>query len=172
MSDKRVRRQPADVVIRPSHSEDAASVLSIILPVIRAGDAYALPTDMTDDDASAFWYAANHSVFIASDGDDVLGTYFLRANNKGGGDHLANAGFITADRARGRGIAKAMCLHAIGTARDRGFLAMQFNFVIATNHSVVRLWQSLDFDIVGRIPQAFRHPSEGLVDALIMHRYL
>lgn len=153
-------------------SDDIDAVRHIIHPVIKSGETYALPLDMGAEDALAFWCAASHSVFVAADGDDVVGTYFLRANHKGGGDHVANAGFITADRARGRGIARKMCLHALDMAREQGFLAMQFNFVVSSNRGAVRLWNSLGFDIVGRIPRGFRHPSEGLVDVLIMHRHL
>jgi ribosomal protein S18 acetylase RimI-like enzyme len=49
---------------------------------------------------------------------------------------------------------------------------MQFNFVVASNRRAVRLWQSLDFSTVGRIPEAFNHPTEGFVDALVMYRKL
>jgi ribosomal protein S18 acetylase RimI-like enzyme len=102
----------------------------------------------------------------------VLGTYFLRANQKGGGSHVANCGYITAARATGRGVARAMCAHSLDHARARGFQAMQFNFVVVTNERAVRLWQSFGFETVGRLPRVFRHPTLGLVDALVMHRVL
>ncbi len=165
-------RRTTGIVIRSARADDAGAVSRIIMPVISAGETYALPSDMSADEAMAFWSADGHQAFVAADGDDIVGTYFLRANKQGGGDHVANAGFITALRARGRGIARAMCVHALETAREQGFLAMQFNFVIATNSGAVRLWRSLGFDIVGRLPRAFRHPREGLVEVLIMHRDL
>ncbi len=49
---------------------------------------------------------------------------------------------------------------------------MQFNFVIATNERAVRLWQAMGFSIVGRLPSAFLHPTQGYVDALVMYREL
>lgn len=162
----------SDIIIRPAGADDRPTVWRMIEPVVRAGETYALPADMTADDGIGFWFAPDHKVFVAADNDDVIGTYFLCANKQGGGDHVANAGYITADRARGRGVARSMCLHSMTQARAAGFLAMQFNFVIATNTGAVRLWASLGFEIVGRLPEAFRHPSEGLVDALIMHRRL
>jgi GNAT superfamily N-acetyltransferase len=169
---KQAEEKAADIAIRLAGPDDAEVVWQIIEPVIRSGDTYALPSDMTADDAIGYWFAPGHQVFLASDAGETVGTYFLCANNLGGGDHVANAGYITAASARGRGIAKAMCLRSIQQARSAGFLAMQFNFVVATNIGAVRLWQSLGFDIVGRLPEAFRHPGEGMVDALIMYRRL
>jgi len=71
-----------------------------------------------------------------------------------------------------RGVARAMCAHSLEHARARGFRAMQFNFVISANERAVRLWQSFDFQIVGRLPHAFKHPRLGYVDALVMMRDL
>jgi GNAT superfamily N-acetyltransferase len=122
--------------------------------------------------ALAFWFAPSHEVFVAEDSGHAVGTYFLRPNQTGGGAHVANCGYITATAASGRGVARAMCAHSLDRARTRGFRAMQFNFVVAANERAVRLWQSLGFAIVGRLPEAFRHPSLGYVDAYIMHRML
>jgi ribosomal protein S18 acetylase RimI-like enzyme len=113
-----------------------------------------------------------HEVFVAEENGIVLGTYFLQANQRGGGAHVANCGYITAPASTGRGVARAMCAHSLDHARGRGFSAMQFNFVIATNERAIHLWESLEFNIVGRIPAAFRHPALGLVDALVLHRFL
>jgi len=74
--------------------------------------------------------------------------------------------------ARGRGIAGAMCEHSLEQARGAGFTAMQFNFVVSTNEGAIRLWHQHGFEIVGRIPNAFRHARGGLVDALVMYRAL
>ncbi len=85
---------------------------------------------------------------------------------------MANCGYVTASAARGRGIARQMCLHSLERAKERGFRAMQFNFVVSTNERAIKLWTSLDFRIVGRLPLAFEHPTQGFVDALVMHRQL
>ncbi len=107
-----------------------------------------------------------------TDGGEIVGTYYLRANNKGGGAHVANCGYMVAAAATGRGVARAMCVDSLERARARGFTAMQFNFVIASNERAVRLWQACGFAIVGRLPGAFRHPRLGAVDAYVMHRTL
>jgi ribosomal protein S18 acetylase RimI-like enzyme len=131
-----------------------------------------LPCDWSRREALGFWRAPAHAVFVAQEGAEVLGTYYLRPNQKGGGAHVANCGYATHPRARGRGIARAMCVHSLELARRQGFTAMQFNFVVATNDPAVALWKSLGFDVVGRLPGAFRHPKQGPVDALVMHRAL
>ena len=79
---------------------------------------------------------------------------------------------MTGAAATGRGVARRMCEHSLAEARASGYRAMQFNFVVSTNDRAVRLWQSLGFAIVGRLPGAFRHPTHSFVDALVMHQAL
>jgi ribosomal protein S18 acetylase RimI-like enzyme len=158
--------------IRPALPSDADAIWAILDPTIRAGETYTLPVDMSRDDALAYWISPDHAVFVAEQNGSVVGTYFLRANQRGGGSHVCNCGYVTAPNATGRGVARAMCAHSLDHARERGFLAMQFNFVISTNERAVRLWESFGFETVGRLPQAFRHPTQGLVDSLVMHRFL
>lgn len=161
------------LLIRAATSDDDAAIWAIIEPVIRAGETYTLDRDMSRADALAYWFGPDKETFVAEDaGGAVLGTYYLRANQAGGGNHVCNAGYMTGAAAMGRGVARAMCLHSIGHAKARGFRAMQFNFVVSTNVRAVGLWQSLGFEIVGRLPGAFDHPAVGCVDALVMFRAL
>ncbi|WP_294202250.1 N-acetyltransferase [uncultured Sphingomonas sp.] len=160
------------MLIRPALPHDAPALTAIILPVIRAGETYALDRAMSEEAAIAYWLADDKTVFVAEEDGAILGTYYLRANQAGGGDHVANAGYMTSPAARGRGVARAMALHSFDQARARGFAAMQFNFVVASNEAAVHLWTSLSFATVGRVPGAFRHPRLGAVDALVMHRPL
>ena len=160
------------MLIRPAAPADASAIWAILEPMIRAGETYALPRDLSEREALAYWLAPGHAVYVAADGGHVVGTYYLRANQRGGGDHVANCGYVTAPDAAGRGVASAMCAHSLEEARGREFRAMQFNFVVATNDRAVRLWQRFGFAVVGRIPSAFRHPALGVVDALVMHRPL
>ena len=160
------------MLIRHVRPNDADALWKILEPVIRAGETYTLPCDMDRDAALAYWFSPEHEVFVAEDATQLVGTYFLQANQKGGGSHVANCGYITASFATGRGIARAMCEHSLQRARERGFRAMQFNFVVSTNVRAVRLWESLGFHTVGTLPGAFHHPSLGYVDALVMYRTL
>jgi len=158
--------------IRPALRQDHAAIAAIILPVIRAGETYALDPAMTQDAALAYWFGDDKTVFVFEEEGAILGTYYLRANQAGGGRHVANAGYMTGPAARGRGVARAMAVHSFDEARARGFAAMQFNFVVASNAAAVHLWTALGFATVGRVPGAFRHPRLGPVDALVMHRPL
>ena len=162
----------SEITIRGAEVGDHDAIWSILEPVIRSGETYTLPRDLSSEQALEYWFAGGHEVFVAELSGEVAGTYFLRANQQGGGGHVANCGYMTEGRARGRGLARAMCAHSLETARTRGFRAMQFNFVVSTNQRAVRIWESFGFEVVGRLPGAFQHPSEGYVDALVMFRIL
>src|SRR5438270_7480138 len=158
--------------IRAAQPTDATAIWSIIGPVIRAGDSYALDRDMSEAEALAYWMGEDRETFVAEDGGEVLGTYYLKPNQAGGGRHIANCGYATGEAARSRGIARAMCAHSLDRARERGFRGMQFNFVVSTNVRAVALWEAFGFEVVGRLPGAFEHPCKGFVDALVMFRKL
>jgi ribosomal protein S18 acetylase RimI-like enzyme len=160
------------LTVRASRADDREALWAILEPVIRAGRTYTLPRQMSHDEALAFWTASGHEVFVAEEDGRVIGTYFLRANQAGGGSHVANCGYITAVDAMGKGVARAMCGHSLERAKSRGFRAMQFNFVVSSNERAVRLWQSLGFEIVGRLREAFLEPSGDYVDAYVMYRIL
>ena len=158
--------------IRPATPADRAAIWAILEPVIRAGETYALDRTLGRDAALAYWFAPGNRVFVAEADGAILGTYLLRANQSGGGAHVANCGYMTAQGATGRGVARAMCRHSLDQARAAGFRAMQFNFVVASNTRAVALWQACGFAVVGTLPRAFAHPSLGDVDALVMFRAL
>lgn len=160
------------MLIRPATPDDAAAIWAIIEPVIRAGETLTLDRDMSEREALVYWFGPDKESFVAEEDGVVVGTYYLRANQTGGGAHVANAGYVTGAAATGRGVARAMGLHSIDHAKGRGFRAMQFNFVVSGNVRAVGLWQSLGFEVVGRLPGAFDHPVEGFVDALVMVRAL
>jgi len=158
--------------IRRAHLEDAPSIWSIIGPTIRAGETYTLDRDMTEANALAYWLGEDRETFVAEESGEILGTYYIRPNQAGGGNHICNCGYMTRAAATGRGVARAMCQHSLDYARQRGYRGMQFNFVVSSNTRAVALWQSFGFEIVGRLPQAFHHPTLGYVDALVMFRCL
>lgn len=142
----------------------------LLEPVIRAGETYALPPDLDRAEALRWWRSPPHQPFVACAGSDVIGTYYLQPNQRGPGDHIANCGYVSDPARAGRGVATAMCLDSLQRAASQGFRAMQFNLVVRTNERAVRLWEKLGFAIVGTIPEAFRHPTAGYVDAYVMYR--
>ncbi|NNF71487.1 MAG: GNAT family N-acetyltransferase [Rhodobacteraceae bacterium] len=159
------------MTVRPARAGDEAAIWAILEPVFRAGDTYTIDPDIPREDALAYWLAPTNSVFIAEDGE-VLGTYYLKQNHGGGGSHICNCGYVTAQAAQGRGVARAMLAHSLEEARRQGFRAMQYNFVVATNARAIATWERAGFDTIGRLPRAFLHPRAGYVDALVMYREL
>lgn len=158
--------------IREAAASDRDAIWHILEPVIRAGETYPLPRDWDRAKTLSYWFSLTHSVFVAEDEGRVLGTYYLRPNGMGGGDHIANCGYVVHPEAQGRGIAGAMCAHSLEAARAAGFRGMQYNFVIATNAGAVHLWKKMGFKTVGRLPGVFAHPTQGYVDALVMFQAL
>nr|WP_210310404.1 N-acetyltransferase [Devosia pacifica] len=158
--------------IRPVTNADHQAVLDIVAPVFAAGETYALDRDMSLQQVADFWFMPRHQVFVATEADRLTGSFYLMANQGGGGAHVANCGFVTAADSQGKGVARAMCEYAMKEATRQGFRAMQFNHVVSTNDRAVRLWKSLGFEIVGTLPQAFNHPRLGFVDSYVMFRKL
>lgn len=158
------------MLIRAANPADYDAMWRILEPVLRAGDTYALDRELSREAALAFWLA--NEAFVAEEAGMVLGTYYLRRNQAGGGGHICNCGYMVAPEASGRGVARAMCAHSLEQACARGYRGMQFNFVVSTNARAVRLWQAMGFAIVGRIPGGFAHPRLGFVDALVMYQAL
>jgi GNAT superfamily N-acetyltransferase len=158
--------------IRIATAADATAIWSIVGPVFRAGETYTIPRNIDQADAMAYWFGRGHETFVAEDDAHVLGTYYLRANQAGGGDHVANCGYMTSSQAQGRGIARLMLEHSLARAKERGFHAMQFNFVVSTNERAIMTWEAYGFAKVGCLPLAFRHPTLGFVDAFVMYKQL
>ncbi len=158
--------------IRELGADEFDVVWPIFRAVVAAGDTYSYPPHITFEQARALWLTPPSRVFVALDDNQAVGCYMMRPNQPGLGDHVANAGYMVAPHARGRGIASAMCDDSLERARREGFKAMQFNFVVSTNDVAVALWRKKGFDIVGRVPNAFRHATLGFVDTFVMHRML
>ena len=156
--------------------EIAAAEFGLVWPIFRAvvaaGDTYTYDPATTFEEARDLWTAPPARCFVAHEAGGVVGAYCVKPNQPGLGSDVANAGYMVALEARGRGIAGAMCEHSLAVARAAGFRAMQFNAVVATNEAAIRAWRRHGFEIVGRIPEGFRHATLGWTDLLIMYRRL
>lgn len=158
--------------IRRATDADHDSIWKIFHSVVATGDTYAIDPDISRVDALRYWCGTDTDTYVAESNGRIIGTYILRANQAGGGSHVANAGFMVSPSARGHGVGRAMAEHCLNEARRRGFRGMQFNFVVSTNESAIQLWKQLGFKIVGTLPGAFRHPEKGYVDVYLMYRSL
>lgn len=159
-------------MIRAARPEDFEGLWPIVQAVATEGETYAYPRDLGRAEARRLWMEAPRRTFVAEADGRIVGGYYLKTNQSGPGEHVCNCGYLVAPDARGRGLAAAMCEHSQAEARALGYQAMQFNFVAASNEGAVRLWTRLGFATVGRLPRAFRHPRLGLVDALVMYKWL
>jgi GNAT superfamily N-acetyltransferase len=158
--------------IRPATALDEGAIWEILELVIREGEHFAFRRDLASTELTGLWDGPGREVFVAEEGEEIVGTFYIRANQAGGGGHVANGGYATARDRRGKGVARAMCLYSLELARERGFRAMQFNFAVSSNERAVALWRSLGFDVVGTVPKAFERPDGSEVDVFVMHRSL
>lgn len=158
--------------IRRADNQDFDQIWPIFREIVAAGDTYAYPTSVSKEQASKLWLEVPRETYVVEDEGRILGTYYLKTNQSGPGDHVCNCGYMVSSAARRRGLATAMCEHSQQVAKGLGYKAMQFNFVATSNEDAVRLWSKLGFEIVGRLPKAFRHPTRGYVDAFVMYKWL
>lgn len=160
-------------MIRTATHDDFAAIWPIFEEIVGAGDSYAFDVETNRDQAYRLWMELPRQTFVCEDDTgQILATYYLKTNQAGPGSHVCNCGYMVASSARGLGLATLLCEHSQQVARDLGYLAMQFNFVASSNEGAVRLWTKLGFETVGRLPRAFQHPTLGLVDALVMYKWL
>jgi ribosomal protein S18 acetylase RimI-like enzyme len=158
--------------IRQATEADHDAIWNIFHAIVAAEDTYAFDPKVSRDDALAYWFRADTHTYVAEEDGSVVGTYILRANQPGHGSHVSNAAFMVAPDVQGSGVGRRMAEHCLSEARQLGFGAMQFNFVVSTNKGAIRLWKQLGFKTVGTLPGAFRHPQKGYVDVYVMFRSL
>ncbi len=159
-------------MIRLATVNDWGAIWPIFQQVVSAGDTYAHDPSTNKEQGLALWLHAPRQTFVYEQDGKILATYYLKTNQAGPGSHVCNCGYMVAANARGRGLAGTLCEHSQRVARSLGYRAMQFNFVASSNTAAVNLWQKLGFDTVGRLPNAFNHPQLGLIDALVMYKWL
>ena len=158
--------------IREALLKDFDEVWPIFHEIISLGETYAYPQETTKEQALKIWVKIPRKTYVCVEGNTILGTYYIKTNQKGPGSHVCNCGYMVSSKARGKGLATAMCQHSQEQAINLGYKAMQFNFVASSNKGAVRLWDKLGFETVGCLPKAFKHPQKGYVDALVMYKWL
>lgn len=159
--------------IREASEADWPAIWPIVEAVVRAGETFTYPRDLDPDFGRTLWMQPPPGVtLVAVEDGRVLGTAKTGPNHMGPGSHVATASFMVAADARGRGVGRALGEAVIARAKAAGYRAMQFNAVVEANRPAVRLWRALGFEIIGTAPEAFDHPTEGLVGLHVMYRRL
>jgi ribosomal protein S18 acetylase RimI-like enzyme len=158
--------------IRPAAESDKPAIWQIIKAIIATGDTYVFAPDTSEEEMMAYWFSPEKYNYVAVMDGEVVGVFWLKANQPGLGAHVGNAAYMVAPDAAGKGIGKQMALWSLDEAKRLGFTAMQFNFVVKSNTVAVKLWQSVGFEIIGEIPDGFNHSTNGPTNAYIMYRKL
>lgn len=125
--------------IREATQEDFEEIWPIFHEIVSVGETYAYSIDTTKNEASNIWLATPRKTYVFEESGKILGTYYLKTNQAGPGDHVCNCGYMVSSKARGRGLATAMCEHSQEIATKLGYKAMQFNFVASSNNGAIRL---------------------------------
>ncbi len=158
--------------IRKVTEQDKPEIWQIIKAVIATGDTYVFAPDSPEDEMIAYWFSPEKHVYVAEDDGEILGTYWIKANQPGLGSHVGNGAYMVSPGAKGKGIGRMMAEHSVEEAKRIGFKSIQFNFVVKSNTGAVKLWQSIGFEIIGEITDAFDHKEHGLTNAYIMYKKL
>lgn len=158
--------------IRRAEISDFEGIWPIMAAVARDGTTHMFPEDLSFEMARDYWFLEPHRVYVAVDAGEIVGTFILRPNHWGRGDHISNASFMVGASARGKGVGFSMGEFAVSEAKRLGYLGMQFNSVVSTNEVAIRLWEKLGFEIIGRGPGVFRHRELGNLDSFLMFRKL
>lgn len=151
---------------------DYNKIWEIFSAVIQTGDTYTFEPATPKEDLEKYWFADHMNTFVAVEDDTMPGTYIIKPNQPGLGNHIANCSYMVNPRHHGKGTGKLMCEHSISLAKENGFLGIQFNIVVSTNIAAVNLWKKFGFEIIGTTPKGFRHQQLGFVDTYIMFRSL
>lgn len=163
----------AGMIIRAASDEDWLRVWPFFARIVAAGETYAYPDALTPETAQPIWMEEPPGLtVVATEGDVVLGSAKMGANRPGRGAHVATASFMVDPAHQGQGVGRALGRYAIDWARAAGYRSIQFNAVVETNAPAVRLWQSLGFEILATVPEAFDHPRHGLVGLHMMYQRL
>ncbi|NRR28937.1 GNAT family N-acetyltransferase [Oxalobacteraceae bacterium] len=162
-----------EIEIRPATEADFESMWLIFQELVASGDTFYFAANTSRDACHAFWFGPGIATFVAVlNGERLVGMYKLIPNQLDRGSHVASASFMVSPAAQGIGIGKMLGRHCLRQARDQGFLAMQFNYVVSTNVAAVVLWKHLGFSVIGTLPMAYRHQQLGFVDVYVMYQML
>ncbi|MET8153409.1 GNAT family N-acetyltransferase [Actinoplanes sp. NPDC049668] len=159
--------------IRAATPQDWPRIYPFWSRIVEAGETYVYPLGLGSDDARALWMeSAPGLTVVAVEGDDILGSAKMGPNRPGRGAHVATGSFMVNPEWSGRGVGRALGEYVIDWARREGYHSIQFNAVVESNAPAVHLWQALGFTIVGTVPEAFDHRTNGLVGLHIMVKKL
>jgi GNAT superfamily N-acetyltransferase len=147
--------------------DDDESVRNLLNLIIQEGSSYPQREPLDLETFQRYWLS--HRAYCVCVENQLVAAFFLRPNHPGRCSHIANGGFIVHPNWRSQGLGRFMGEAALEIAKQLGFQAIQFNLIFASNLPSLKLWLSLGFTIIGRIPQAVLLNDDCYEDALLLH---
>lgn len=160
---------------RQAAGADWEQIWPIFEAVVRGGDTYPYLPDTSFEQARLMWMSdesVQRTTFVAERDGRIVATSYVKPNAVGLMNHIANGGWMVAPTERGRGLGRRFAEWTLVEAKRLGFTHMQFNAVVETNEPSIRLWTALGFELIGTLPDAFRHKDLGPTPVHIMYREL
>ncbi|GME26411.1 putative histone acetyltransferase spt10 protein [Neofusicoccum parvum] len=160
---------------------------------IEKGDTYPMLDAFTLEAFGPYWFQNFGAVMLLGDlkggVDDLrrmeeegcswekhcLGSFYIKPNYPGRSSHVCNGGFLVTDGARNRGVGRLMGECYLEWAPLLGYTYSVFNLVYETNVVSCRIWDTLGFKRIGRVPgcgNLATQPEGHFVDAIIYGRHL
>lgn len=164
-------RHAERMLIRQAQTGDWPRIWPFFHAIVAAGETFTYPMDMTADQGRDWWMLPppDRTVVAVDESGAVVGTAKMNRNHLGNVSHIAGASYMVDPALSGQGVGRALCAYSLDWARAAGYRAMQFNAVVETNTRAVALYRSLGFEVLGTLPEGFRHPAHGYVGLHIMH---
>lgn len=156
--------------MQPAETETVRSLLN---QIILDGDSYPQDRPLSAPGFADYWLKGHAFTAYcqprAAIEPELAGAFYIKPNFPGRCHHICNAGFIVPPHLRGRGIGRQLAQAMLTLAPTLGYQAVMFNLVFETNQASLAIWQSLEFEVIGRIPQAVRLRDNRYVDALMLY---
>ena len=134
-------------------------------------DGIAFPqTELLNEETGLEFFNSQSFTGIAYDKNsgEIVGLYILHPNNIGRCGHIANASYAVKKDKRGQQIGELLVKNCLTKAKELGFKILQFNAVVATNTSALKLYKKLGFTQLGVIPKGFLL-KDGTYEDIIPH---
>ncbi len=158
--------------IRKTINEDHTQLWNIFMKVVKTHSYFMQDVNTTYNEWERYWLGKQVNTYSVIEGSNVVGSYIIKPNQPGLGNHVANGSYMVDETSRGKGIGKIMANHSIKEAKRLGYKAIQFNAVVSNNQAAIKLWKKYGFQVVGTNPKAFRHKDLGLIDTYTMYKQL
>lgn len=87
--------------IREATSDDFDRIWPISHEITAAGETYGYPRDTTREEAILLWMEIPKKTYVLEGNGEIFGTYYIKTNQAGPGDHVCNCGYMVSSTAGG-----------------------------------------------------------------------